>query len=286
MKLIIVSLLAFTGVMMAMDPDAGPRTSYEAPPQGRADITLTVINDYALTGFSSPRGLDYFDTSGELIMTDFGADEIYSLNPNDGTVTGSVECPPELPDILGVAVIEASPGVFELYANDWGSVMDVWMFLGGTWSYAFANPVTAEPRGMDSDGEGMLWSIDASTRYLARFDSSGGSIISWGLTELPAAYACGLSTFPYEGNIGIVVGGYSYGSFYFYETDGSSMSYIGSVAEPQTSTASYGIAYSSFRDSFFWLYRTGTSNYRITEFSLDIETALTRDSWGGIKASF
>ncbi len=83
-----------------------------------------------------------------------------------------------------------------------------------------------------------------------------------------------------------MVGGYSYGSFYFYEYDGASMSYIGAAAEPQTSTASYGIAYSYDRDSFFWLYRTGSSDYRITEFELDIETSLTRDTWGGIKTSF
>lgn len=285
MRLLLICLLAFAGIMTAMDPDAGPRASYEAPPQGRADITMTVINDYGLTGFTSPRGLDYVDTSGELIMTDYGADYLFSLDPNTGVVNASAPCPPELPDILGVAVVETSPGVFELYANDWGSVMDIWLYQG-SWSYAFPNPVTGEPRGMDSDEEGMLWSIDASTRYLARFDTSGGNIVSWGLTELPSAYACGLSTFPYEGNTGIVVGGYAYGSFYFYETDGSSMNYIGSAAEPQSSTASYGIAYSYDRDSFFWLYRTGTSDYRITEFSLSIETALTRDTWGGIKTSF
>jgi hypothetical protein len=209
------------------------------------------------------------------------------LNPDNGVVGGSAPCPPEIPDVLGVAVIETYHGSWELYVNDWGTVMDIWMFQGGTWSYAFANPVNTEPRGMDSDEEGMLWSIDAATRYLVRFDTSGGNIISWGLTQLPSAYACGLSTFPYGGNLGIVVGGYAYGSFYFYEFDGtSSLSYIGSAAEPQSSTASYGIAYSYDRDSFFWLYAAGASNYRITEFSLSIETALTRDTWGGIKTSF
>ncbi len=199
MRLLLVCLLAFAGIMMAMDPDGGPRASYETPPPGRADITMTVINDYGLTGISSPRGLDYVDTSGELIMSDYGSDMLYSLDPDDGTVGGSMACPPELPNILGVAVIEVSPSVWELYANDWQDVMDVWLLQMGTWSYAFPNPVNTEPRGMDSDDEDMLWSIDASTRYLVQFDTSGGNITSWGLTELPAAYACGLSTFPYDG---------------------------------------------------------------------------------------
>ncbi len=285
MRLLLICMLVLSGVLLAMDPDGGPRAGYETPPPGRADITMTVINDYGLTGFSSPRGLDYVDTSGELIMTDYGSDMLYSLDPDDGTVGGSISSPPAFPDILGVAVVETAPGIWELYANDWGTVMDVWMFQG-TWSYAFANPVNVEPRGMDSDHDGMLWSIDASTRYLVRFDTSGGNIISWGLTELPAAYACGLSIFPYEDNLGIVVGGYSYGSFYFFEFDGANVEYIGSATEPQSSTASYGISYSYDRDSFFWLYAAGASNYRITEFELDIETSLTRDTWGGIKTSF
>ncbi len=185
MRLLLVCLLAFAGIMMAMDPDGGPRASYETPPPGRADITMTVINDYGLTGISSPRGLDYVDTSGELIMSDYGSDMLYSLDPDDGTVGGSMACPPELPNILGVAVIEVSPSVWELYANDWQDVMDVWLLQMGTWSYAFPNPVNTEPRGMDSDDEDMLWSIDASTRYLVQFDTSGGNITSWDSPNCP-----------------------------------------------------------------------------------------------------
>ncbi len=287
MRLLVVALIAIAGVMMAMDPDAGPRTGYEAPPQGRADITMTVINDYALTGFSSPRGLDYADTYGELVMTDFGTDYLYSMNPDNGSVTGSLACPSQIPNVLGVACIEAAPSNWDFYINDWQDVMDVWKIQGaGSWTMAFANPVPVEPRGMDFDDEGMLWSIDASTRVLYRFNTSGGSVSSWSLADLPASFACGISTFPFDGNLGIVIGGYSYGNLYFFEFDGSSVEFIGSAAEPQTSTASYGIAYSYDRDSFFWLYRVGTSEYHITEFDLTIETALARDTWGGIKASF
>lgn len=287
MKKVFICLLLLSGVMMGMDPDAGPRVSYDAPPQGRADITMTVINDYALTGFTSPRGLDYADTFGELVMTDFGQDILVSMNPDNGSVTGSMPCPPQIPNVLGVACIEGSPGYWDFYINDWQDVMDVWKLqAGGSWSLAFVNPVPVEPRGMDFDDEGMLWSIDASTRIVYRFDTSGGSVSSWALADLPSSFSCGISTFPLDGNLGIVIGGYSYGNLYFFEFDGSSVEFIGSAAEPQTSTASYGIAYSYDRDSFFWLYRVGTSEYHITEFDLTIETALTRDTWGGIKASF
>lgn len=287
MRLLVVALIAIAGVMMAMDPDAGPRVSFEAPPQGRADITMTVINDYALTGFSSPRGLDYADTFGELVMTDFGQDILVSMNPDNGSVTGSLACPSQIPNVLGVACIEAAPGNWDFYINDWQDVMDVWKIQGaGSWTMAFANPVPQEPRGMDFDDDGMLWSIDAATRIVYRFNTSGGSVSSWALADLPSSFSCGISTFPLDGNLGIVIGGYSYGNFYFFEFDGSSVEFIGSAAEPQTSAASYGIAYSYDRDSFFWLYRVGTSEYHITEFDLTIETALARETWGGIKASF
>lgn len=286
MRTALILLQAITGVMMAVGPDAGPSSAFHVPPPGRADITITVLNDYIISGFINPRGLDYADNYGALVMSDYGTDHIYTLNPDNGDVTGNGPCPPEVPDVFGVASIEVSPGLWQTYINDWNTVMDIWVLEGATWSLAFANPVPEAPRGLDFDDDEMLWAVDASTRYLYRFDTSGGNVSSWYLAELPVAFASGISTFTYESNLGIVVGGYYFGDFYFYEFDGASLSYIGSAPVPQTASSSYGIAYSRTRETFFWLYREGTTIDHITEFELDIEAALTGETWGRIKTLF
>lgn len=286
MRIALILLVAIAGVMMAFDPDGGPSSAYQAPPPGRADITITVLNDYTISGFTYPRGLDYADNFGALVMSDYGTDYLYTLDPDNGSVTSSSPCPPEVPDVFGVASIEVSPGLWHSYINDWGSVMDIWVLEGAGWNLAFPNPVSEEPRGMDFDDDEMLWAVDGSTRYLYRFDTGGGNVSSWYLAELPAAYASGISTFPCESNLGIAVGGYYFGDFYFYEFDGASLSYIGSAPVPQAATSSYGIAYSRDRETFFWLYLEGTTIHHITEFELDIEAALTGETWGAIKTLF
>ncbi len=273
------------GLLLAADPDAGPVAGPGDPVPGRADITITVLNELTVTLGGNPRGCDYADTYGELFVTDFNSDLIYSLNPNTGSVNGTLACPSGVPDVLGIAIQQA-PSTNYIYINNWNAVTDVYRYdvVAALWT-SFTNPVTGEPRGMDMDDDDMLWCIDASTRLLYRFNTSGGGVTSWSLTQLPASFACACAVFPYNGNLGVLVGGYAYGNFYIYEYDGSGLYYIGSVAEPSTASSSYDVTYSADRDSFFWVWKQGSA-FKITEFEMDVQTALSRDTWAGIKASF
>jgi hypothetical protein len=240
------------------------------------------VNTYTVTLGGNPRGCDFADTYNALLVTDYTSDLIYQLNPDNGTVGGSLPCPAGVPDVLGV-VFQQTPGGNIVYINNWNAVTDIFRY-DGSWT-SFANPVTGEPRGMDMDDDGMIWCSEAASRQLYRFNTSGGNVSSWNLTQLPASYSCACAVFPYNGNVGILVGGYTYGNFYFYEYNGSSLSYLGSAPEPASVTSSYDVCYSADRDTFFWVSKTGSA-FSITEFEVEFDVALTRDSWAGIKASF
>lgn len=282
---VLVFLLLCCGVLFAMDPDAGPFTGPGSPFPGRADITITVINELTVTLGGNPRGCDYADTYSELLVTDFNSDLIYSLNPGTGSINATLACPAGVPHVLGIA-IQQTPSTNYIYINNWNAVTDIFKYdLGASTWTSFANPVPVEPRGMDMDEDDMLWCIDASTRVLYRFNTSGGGVSSWNLSQLPTSYACACAVFPYNGNLGVLIGGYAYGNFYIYEYNGSSLTYVGSVPEPSTATSSYDVTYSADRDTFFWVWKQGSA-FKITEFGMDIQTALSRDTWAGIKASF
>ncbi|MEN8209308.1 MAG: hypothetical protein ABFR50_08655, partial [Candidatus Fermentibacteria bacterium] len=209
-------------------------------------------------------------------------DLIYNLNPSNGALNYSIAAPPEVPQVTGV-VYQWNAGD-ELFINDWASGTDVWKYSGAVWSNAFPN-IWAEPRGMDMDDTGYIWGQDAADRVLYRCDQTGGDVTSWAMPECPASYSCGIAVFPFGPNLGIVIGGYSWTDFYFYEYDGANLTFLGSAPIFQSVSGSYGLTYSNNTDSFFWIYRD-VSIYHITEFTAVIETPLQRDTWGGIKATF
>jgi hypothetical protein len=247
-----------------------------------AMITLTLVNSYVLSGITSVRGIDYADTYDEIFVTDYGTDVIYNLNPSNGALNYTIVCPPEIPQVLGI--VYQWNAADELFINDWRDVHDVWKYTG-TWAYAFASPVPQEPRGMDMDDLGYIWGQDASSRQLYRFDQTGGNVSSWPMPECPTTYSCGVAVFPFGANLGIVLSGYAWGGLYFYEFDGTDVTFLGTAPLPMTCTSSYGLTYSYNTDSFFWVSRNSTV-YSIGEFTAVIETALQRDTWGGIKATF
>ncbi len=281
MKAMCLLLLCF-GFLYAADPDAGPSVAPGVSSPGRADITITEVNTYTVTLGGNPRGCDFADTFDALIVTDYTSDLIYVLNPDNGGIVSTLPCPAGVPDVLGVIFQQTTGGNF-IYINNWNAVTDIYVY-DETWS-SFPNPVGGEPRGMDLDEDSMIWCIDAASRVLYRFNTSGGSVSSVSLTQLPTSYACACAVFPYNGNTGILVGGYTYGNFYFYEYTGSSLIYLGSAPEPAAVSSSYDVCYSADRDTFFWVSKTGSA-YAITEFEVDFDVALSRDTWAGIKASF
>jgi hypothetical protein len=64
-------------------------------------------------------------------------------------------------------------------------------------------------------------------------------------------------------------------SFYFYEFDGSSLTYVDTVDCPDLGVnQSYGLTYSEERDTVFWSYATGSAD-SISELDIDFGTEIT-----------
>jgi len=287
MKYLLVTVLV-AAVCFANDPDAGPQTGELQHSQFGSDdytITLTSENVFSLDFGSNLRGCDYADGYGELLISDYDTDSIYTVDPTTGDELARIACPPEIPDVLGVCYYETTD--IYLLINDWRDILNIWrMGFGTGWELAYANP-SPEPRGMDIDDAMTVWEIDASSRVLYHFDLNGSIIDTFSLTELPSSFACGLSVFPFEGDLGIVVGGYAYADFYFYRYDGSTLEFINSAPVPQAMNQSYGISYSCDTGSFFWVYKDAANDYFLCEFTAEIEqVSLEQTTWGSIKSIF
>jgi hypothetical protein len=106
---------------------------------------------------------------------------------------------------------------------------------------------------------------------------------SFTLSEVPTQLS-GVTVFPFMGDVGLCVTTYSTFNLYFYQYDGSSMTYLGSVACPASCSSSYGLAYSENRGTIFWSYNSG--GYMLGEIEFSIDVALERSTWGEIKANF
>jgi|GEM_PF-1000948 len=288
MKTLLVCLIA-TGIALAFDPDGGPpgsssmRARVNAPSDAWS-ITITSQSNLSLPWAVSLRGCDYADTFGEVLVTDYEQDSMFTVDPATGNKNAGLACPPEIPQVLGVCHYQAAGGNY-FYINDWQDGTDIYEYYTGTgsWSLAFANP-SPEPRGMDMDPDLYIWEIDAASHMLYMIDLTGSVVDSWTLGELPSGYACACCVYPYEGDLVLLIGGYYFDNFYFYLYDGADLEYMGNAPVPQSYYASYGVGYSEDTDSFYWIWRDSGSSYYLCEFTVDIEEALQPTTWGQIKA--
>ena len=78
----------------------------------------------------------------------------------------------------------------------------------------------------------------------------------------------GLAVFPYYGaNIGIAVATFSTTQIFLFEFTGAAVSYVGCADLPQTNPvdASWGLAYSETRGTFFWSYLSVSGHRWLSE---------------------
>ncbi len=191
-------LLVCAGVLLASDPDAGPLAYPGEPVPGRADVTIYAVNDYTVTLGGNPRGCDFADTFDALLVTDYTSDQIYNLDPDNGAIVSQLACPAGVPDVLGI-IYQQTPGGNFVYINNWNAVTNIYKYDIGATSWSnFANPVSGEPRGMDLDEDNMIWCIEANNRTLYRFNTSGGNVSTWNLTELPNELCLRLRRLPLQ----------------------------------------------------------------------------------------
>ncbi|MEN8209326.1 MAG: hypothetical protein ABFR50_08745 [Candidatus Fermentibacteria bacterium] len=266
----VMTSVSFSGDISSSEPQHGFSTD---------DIILTSLGTWELPGSKTPRGIDCSDTAEEIFVTDYSTDMI-SLYDYSGNLIEQINCPGEIPDVFGLCL-----GSDYILINDNGADTDINKYQSGTWSPLFTNP-SSDPTGMDMDASGNIWEIEASSNILYRFNTSGTVLNQWSLPEPPAsASAMACTIFPISGTNVIMLGGLTWADFYFYEWDGTDLTFLGTHVTPQSSNKSYGAAWCSQRDTIFWVYKGGGTFY-VCEFECSITpVALERTTWGAIKAT-
>ncbi|MCK5842304.1 MAG: hypothetical protein KAH31_09065 [Candidatus Sabulitectum sp.] len=247
------------------------------------DITLTSINNWTLPYWVM--GLEVYDVPGYFVV--LGADPelnmVIAYDGFTGVPTGEViELDPVNGSCFGIAW-DNDPDSPVFYTTDWSSP---YLFetddFGTSWSSS-SNPAGLNSRGMDFD-DVNFWMISIDGPELYRIQP-GSSFETLDIPEVPALPS-GITVFPHEGNVGIAITTYHTHNIYFYQWDGSLLSFMGSAACPASSISlSTGLAFREATGNMYWSYEDSAGTYHLVEMSFEI-TSLQRSSWGNIKSSF
>jgi hypothetical protein len=282
MKLFYLVLIIFSSLAVA-DNDGNFESNISAGVQnpGSDAISLTLVNDWTLTG--KALGLDvFFTTSGAIILGVDNVNNIVQAYNSTGSPMTALHLNPSNGSCFGVTWNNDVMNDFYL-TNDWGndSLFHTENF-GGTWTY-FTNPAGTNGRGMDFDGTDY-WESGGMGGGVWRF-TPGGAQEHISLSEPPTTIS-GITVFQNGSNTCLAVTCYSTPNIYFYDWDGSAMTYLGSAPCPAAGVgSSLGLAYSGYNANIYWSYRDSSDAYHLTEFSFSL-TSLARSSWGAIKTSF
>lgn len=277
--LLCFAVLAFAG----MDGQTGSSVPVGSRPvQGTDDITLNVENTFGTV--TKALGLDIFeDVAYTYVLGTNNVDLIVqAYDATSGNPLGSLPLDPANSACFGVAW-NNDPVDDTYYTTDWSSSNLFYTEdFGANWS-TYPSPAGDEGRGMDFDGTDY-WTTNGTDGGLWRFRPGVGesNLAIPEITTQPS----GITTFPYEGDVGVAVTTYNTLNIWFYVWDGASLSYLGMAPCPLPCASSYGLAYSANTGTIFWSYRDPSNIYMISELSFDISVALQQETWGSIKATF
>lgn len=251
------------------------------PYEGRADITLNLINTFTPSGqvfglfADDPAGADAW-----LLTMNKTAMRIDIYDAAGGSMTGSINLDTENTSGFGVALHTANS---QFYTNDWLKTdlfyTDNW---GSTWNTIF-DPTDTAGRGLDYDGA-FFWTTNG-TGSIVRFYPGYGTFTTLSVPET-SGQLTGITAFPYQSYICVALTSYSAQSIWFYLYDGYTLSYLGAAITPVSSQSSYGLAYSTNLESIFWAYEPTGGGYRISQMEFEVSQALNQSTWGGIKRAF
>ena len=277
----LVSLLVITALVFADDEGCAETELLIYPdlPE-QDDITLSIVNTWVVSWASQCLGMDCWESGGTMLIVFASRNDVQlnSLDPATGTGGGTQNLDPVNINCFGV-VYNNEPGSPLWHTNDWSIPILYYTTDFLTWSVT-PNPSGTAGRGMDFDGTDYWIANGEDGVY--RFQP-GVSQEAISLPEVPTQIS-GLTTFPYQGDVGLAVTTYNTHNIYFYSWDGSTMSYLGNAACPVSVSSSLGLAYCATRNTIFWSYNSG--NYSIAEFEFDIELSFENATWTEIKASF
>ena len=245
------------------------------------DITITVINTFSCNYSQHILGLDFSSDSNDLVFMSNIDNMMYICNPNNGNMISGISLDYATdPHPWGVCV----DGTGTSYINDFEESYLHWRGTSG-WFF-MDNPAGKCGKGMDFDGTRIWETYEFLPDKIVSFNTDGTGVQFYGIPELGSESPSGLTTFPYGSDTGIMVTSYDSHYFYFYSFNGSTLTHLGSVSCPVTCSSSYGLTYSSIRDTFFWSYKDSSNDYWITELDIEIPgTSLAPATWGSIKTT-
>jgi hypothetical protein len=249
-------------------------------PSGTDGFTFTVVNWSLVSwlGTGNPlRGLDIVSYSGENVMSP--RDSLYIVNIDNGTKIDA------FPLASANTYAYGSYPYSSINTNDCSNTnMYNSVNIGASWT-AHGNPAGDDGRGMDVNySTSTVWETYSNQGvYSFSHLSSTGTFHDLS-ADLPGQLS-GLTIYNHGGYNYLVVTAYSYNYAYFFDMD-NNLNYIGAAAFPYgTFYKSYGIAYCSSRDTFFWSFKNTSNNCYLIELQLDV-TSLDQSTWGDIKSSF
>ncbi len=244
---------------------------------GTDAVSLTLVNDWATT--DQVLGIDYY-TPGDLVLAVNNSDDLVQAY-DAGSPVGTLTLDAANTYAFGVSWNNEIDTEGYLVNDFQQSVLYFTEDFGSSWT-TVAAPGGTNSRGMDHDGTDF-WTTNGTGGGIYRFQPGVGqeNIAIPEITDQPS----GLTVFPYGSNVGVAVTAYNDHSIWFYEWDGSTLSFLGSAACPVSGIQySMGLAYGS-NGNIYWTYWNAGSVYHLAEFSFDI-TSLERSSWASIKSSF
>ena len=282
MKLLFV-LVAMAAFAFANDDGCTDTAVGINPPASGTDaVSLTVVNDWGvLPSGEKGLGLDVFENASMCFVLDVNHTAMY-VRAWDAA-TGGMEntLPLDAANANGFGLAWNNDFNSDTYyTNDFvDNVLYYTDDFGSSWT-TVANPANNNGRGMDFDGTDY-WSTNGDGGGLWRFQPGVGAQ-NIAIPEVPTQPS-GLAVFPNGSDIGIALTCYNTHNIYFYNWNGSALSYLGSAACPVTCSYSYGLTYAQTTGNLYWSFNNG--GYCIAEVSFSL-TSLSRDTWAGIKTSF
>lgn len=251
-------------------------------PYANDAISLTCVNNFQVPSAYHILGLAHETSLSSLALRSSVDNSLMAVD-----YSGIVQWTMDGPGVSGFGACHTWPPTYGYFTNSWTSSSMFYCDEGSGWSWssAWTNPAGTNGRGMEySINTNYFWQTNSSTG-LYWMDETGANTY-FSITE-PGSQMSGITLFPYNGNMGIIVTVYDYQDWFFYEFEaGVGLTYLGS-ASPGLSyfETSLGITYSPDTGTFFWSYEPYDDDFWIGEFSAG-GLALEQNTWGGIKSEF
>jgi len=249
-----------------------------APARDRV-FDITIINTFQCPYATEIMGLDYINGENALTFASNLDNALYTCNADNGTYISALTLNyTGNPHPFGVCY----DGNEYPHINDFSGQKVYWTDYA-EWDY-YSNPAGNKGSGMDFDGAFVWETYSAEGVY--RFLPDDTVEEYYPASEVGAQMS-GLAVFPYNGNTWLMISTHGVYLFYFYEFNGSTLTYIGTDDCPLEPDQSYGLTYAAERGTFFWSYTIEEEEWVAElDLGLDDDSAVVPTSMGVIKATY